>query len=139
MLPTPPFHGACLCGAVSIHITARPLLTLACHCTGCQKFSASAFSLTTMFSRDAVTFTGDLIKGGLGTEGRDHYFCKFCLNFIYSQIGGADHRINLRTSVLDTAADFPPFVEIMTDEKMPWATVPTKHSYARFPETAEDL
>ena len=137
--PDPPITGACLCGAVQVTLTAAPLLTLACHCRGCQKLTASAFSLTTMFPRDAFSCTGAVIKGGLGTGGRAHYFCKSCLNFVYSQIEGAPQRINLRTSVLDDAASFDPFVEVITDEKIPWANVPAVHSYARYPESYEGL
>lgn len=139
VLPKPPLKGSCLCGAVQVRMTERPLLTLACHCRGCQKFSASAYSLTTMFPHDSFSYTGELIKGGLGSDGRTHFFCKSCLNFIYSQIGGAEQRINLRTSVLDNAAAFEPYVEVMTDEKMPWATVPAVHSLARYPESLEHL
>lgn len=138
-IPKFPLKGSCLCGSVQVNITASPLLTFACHCRDCQKFSASAYSLTTMFPRDGFSCAGELIKGGLGSDGRTHYFCKSCLNFIYSQVAGADHRINLRTSVLDEAASFEPFVELMTDEKMPWARVPAVHSFARYPETLEEL
>lgn len=92
-----------------------------------------------MFPHESFSCTGALIKGGLGSRGKDHYFCKSCLNFIYSQIGGAGYRINLRTSILDNAASFEPFVEVMTEEKMSWATVPAKHSYARSPESLEEL
>ena len=138
-LPEPPFDGSCLCGSVQIHVTAPPLLTLACHCRDCQKFTASAFSLTTMFPNDGFACSGNLFKGGLQTRGRDHYFCKSCGNFVYSQIGGTSQRINLRTSILDDAASFKPFVELMTDEKMEWAAVPTKHSYRQSPDSLEEL
>jgi len=138
-IPKPPYHGACLCGSVQVTVTAVPLLTLACHCRGCQKFSASAYSLTTMFPSDAFEHSGTLLKGGLGAAGRTHYFCQSCLNFIFSRIDGADHRINLRTSVLDKAASFAPFVEVMTDEKMPWARVPAVHSFAQYPKSPDAL
>lgn len=138
-LPVPPFKGACLCGAVRLEITASPLLTLACHCRGCQKFSASAFSLTTMFPRDSVSITGELVQGGLGSEGKDHFFCKSCKNFVYSQIGAANDRINIRTSMLDDAASFPPFVEVMTDDKLDWVSVPVAHSYKQSPTSLEEL
>jgi hypothetical protein len=108
--PTPPLTGACLCGAVQVTISAPPLLTLVCHCDGCQKLTASAFSLTTMVPSAGFACTGDLITGGLGTRGRQHFYCKSCLNFVFSKIEGAEHRVNLRTSVLDQAAAFPPFV-----------------------------
>ncbi|SDW64012.1 Uncharacterized conserved protein [Ruegeria halocynthiae] len=137
--PEPPYTGACLCGAVQIRVAVSPLLTMACHCRDCQKLSASAYTLTTMFPRGGFSCTGDLVRGGLGSGGRVHFFCKSCLNFVYSQIGGTSERINLRTSMLEQAASFEPFVEVMTDEKMPWAHVPTIHSYPRFPESQEEL
>ncbi|GHE00541.1 aldehyde-activating protein [Defluviimonas sp. 20V17] len=137
--PKPPFEGACLCGAVRVRVTAPPLLTLACHCRDCQKLTASAYSLTTMFPMDGFFLTGEVIRGGLCSHGRRHFFCKSCLNFIFSEITGADQRVNLRTSVLENAAAFTPFVELMTEDKMPWAQVPAAFSFARFPQTAEDL
>ena len=77
-----------------------------------------------MFPKESFQCTGELIKGGLGSHGKDHDFGKSCLNFVYSQIGAANYRINVRTSILDDAALFEPFVEVMTDEKMSWAQVP---------------
>ncbi|WP_422365086.1 GFA family protein [Pelagibius sp.] len=139
VLPEPPLKGACLCGSVQVTVTASPLLTLACHCRDCQKLCASAYSLTTMVPSDAFFCTGELIKGGLGSSGRTHYFCRSCLNFVFSQIDGAGQRINLRTSVLNEAASLEPFVELMTDEKMPWASVPAVHSFTRYPESFEEL
>ncbi len=135
VLPKPPLTGACLCGSVQVTVTSAPLLTLACHCRDCQKLSASAYSLTTMVSRDGFSYTGELCQGGLGSSKRTHYFCKSCLNFVFTQIEGAEQRINLRTSMLDRAAAFAPFVELMTDEKMPWANVPAVHSFPRFPDS----
>lgn len=138
-LPKPPFEGSCLCGAVRISITAPPLLTVACHCRDCQKLSASAYSLTTMFPRNSFSCDGELTTGGLHSVGRTHYFCKSCLNFVYSQILGADNRVNLRTSILNEAAMFEPFVELMTDEKMPWARVSATHSFSRYPTSLDEL
>ena len=139
LFPDPPYTGACLCGSVQVHITAKPLMTFACHCRDCQKFSASAFSLSTMFPRDGFSCSGELITGGLGQGGRTHYFCKSCLNFIYSVVGEDSPRINLRTSVLDAAASFVPFLEVMAETKLPWVTVPGVHSFDSAPETPEEL
>jgi hypothetical protein len=41
-----PLEGGCRCGRVRLRITALPLLTMACHCTGCQRMTAGAFSLS---------------------------------------------------------------------------------------------
>jgi len=137
--PRLPLEGSCLCGMVRVSLSALPLLTLACHCRGCQKLCASDYSLTAMFPADSFSITGDVARGGLRSKGREHFYCSSCLGFVYSRIAGADERINLRISVLDDAAALPPFVEVMTDEKQDWAEVSVAHSYCRFPETAEDL
>lgn len=138
-VPTPPLTGACLCGSVTLQIEALPLLTVACHCRDCQKFTASAYSLTSMFSADKVAITGDLVIGGLRSEGRRHYFCAACKNFVYSQIVAAPERMNVRTSLLDRAADFAPYAEVMTQESMPWATVPAVRRFETGPASLEAL
>ncbi|AUQ58066.1 hypothetical protein PhaeoP30_01140 [Phaeobacter inhibens] len=137
--PNLPLTGACLCGAVQLHVTAFPLLTLACHCRDCQKLAASAYSLTVMFPAEAVTATGELVLGGKHSEARKHYYCPTCLSFVLSRLKAAPERVNLRASLLDDLTWFTPLVEIMTEDKQPWATVPASHSYARFPTTAEEL
>lgn len=137
--PNLPLTGACLCGAVQLHVTAFPLLTLACHCRDCQKLAASAYSLTVMFPAEAVTATGELVLGGKHSEARKHYYCPTCLSFVLSRLKAAPERVNLRASLLDDLTWFTPFVEIMTEDKQPWAQVPVSHSYARFPTTAEEL
>lgn len=135
----PPFEGACLCGAVQVRALAIPVLTMMCHCRDCQKLTASAYSLTTMFARDDITITGPLRIGGRGTAERRHHFCKSCLGFIYSEIGAAGERINLRSSILDDAAQFAPFLEVMTSEKLPWVHGTVQRSYSRYPADPEGL
>ncbi len=137
--PRLPLEGSCLCGSVRVRVTEPPLLTLACHCRDCQKLTASAYSLTAMFPAEGFSVTGDLVTGGLRTEQREHNFCARCLGFVFTRIKGADTRVNLRVSVLDDLTWFEPFVELMTEEKMPWARVPAAHSFARFPESLETL
>ncbi|WP_445260586.1 GFA family protein [Picosynechococcus sp. PCC 11901] len=34
--------GQCRCGQVKFEVTSEPLITMACHCVGCQKITASA-------------------------------------------------------------------------------------------------
>ena len=137
--PELPLEGSCLCGSVQVKVTALPLLTLACHCRDCQKLCASAYSLTAMFPADSFSVTGELKIGGLRTRGRKHYFCPSCMNFVFSRIEGADNRVNLRASVLNDLTWFTPFVELMTDEKQEWVSVPAVRSFAQFPESIKVL
>ena len=138
-LPKPPFNGSCLCGSVRVSIAAPPMLTLICHCRDCQKLTASAYSLTTRFPEDSFSRTGNFIVGGLKFIGHVHHFCKSCLNFIYPEIGEENRRINLSTSILDEAAFFEPFVELMSDHKMPWVSISAARSFSSYPENRREL
>ncbi|WP_245776413.1 hypothetical protein [Thalassovita taeanensis] len=45
-----------------------------------------------MLPSHGFSYTRELVKGGLGSSGRTHHFCKSCLNFVFPQIHGADQR-----------------------------------------------
>jgi Glutathione-dependent formaldehyde-activating enzyme len=44
--PALPLTGGCPCETVRFECTAMPLLVYACHCTECQRWSGSAFSIS---------------------------------------------------------------------------------------------
>jgi hypothetical protein len=128
-----PMAGGCRCGAVRIEIGAPPLITMACHCTGCQRMSGSAYSLTAMIPAEAFRVTqGETVIGGLRGAG-GHHFCPDCLTWMFTRPAGIDAFVNLRPTMLDDLSWFAPFVETYTSEKLPWAEVPARHSYPRFP------
>ena len=135
-----PLEGTCLCGVVRVRATQPPILTLACHCHDCQKLTASAYSLTAMIPSEGFSVSGGrLIIGGRKTRQRRHYFCGECMTFVYTQIVGKSERVNVRASIFDNAACLKPFLELMTDEKLPWVTVPAVHSFTSFPTTSEEF
>ena len=132
-----PWDGGCRCGKVRIRISAPPLLAAACHCTDCQKMSASAFSLTIGIPAGGFAVTdGEPVIGGLHGPDR-HYFCGWCMSWLFTRGEGMDQFVNLRPSMLDRHAWFVPFVEFWTDEKLPWATTTAVHSFAALPRLEE--
>jgi hypothetical protein len=53
-------------GLTRIRASAPPLLASACHCTGCQRMTASAFSLTLSVPSEGFAVTsGDPVIAGL--------------------------------------------------------------------------
>lgn len=132
-----PWEGGCRCGQVRLRISAPPLLTMACHCTGCQKMSASAYSLSVAIpSAGFAVLQGEPVLGGL-RKGTQHFFCPSCLSWMFTRPEGMDWFVNVRPTMLDDPSWFTPFVETWTSERLPWATTPAVHSYARLPEMAE--
>lgn len=132
-----PWTGGCRCGQVRFAITAAPMLTMACHCTGCQKMSASAFSLSVAIPIGGFALTdGEPAIGGLHNPDLRHNFCPHCMTWMFTEPKGAPF-VNVRATLLDDTAGFEPFIETCTSEKPPWATTPAVHSFPRFPAMDE--
>jgi len=131
--PRLPIEGACRCGGTRIAVSAGPIMTAACHCLGCQRMSASAFSLTAMVAAEAFAVTeGAPVAGGLRGPELDHRFCPQCLTWMFTRIAGAGF-VNLRPTMFDDVSWFRPFIETCTAERLPWATTPARHRFAGFP------
>ncbi|HWA00648.1 MAG TPA: GFA family protein [Caulobacterales bacterium] len=57
-LPSPPYLGGCLCGAVRYGYNARPLGLNACHCGHCKKLSGSDYIKMLLGERAHFTHNG---------------------------------------------------------------------------------
>jgi hypothetical protein len=131
--PHPFRDGGCRCGQVRFRISAPPIITMACHCTGCQRMTGSAFSLSiTIPSEGFAVAQGEPVIGGLHGPTR-HYFCPHCMSWLFTRPEGFEAFVNVRATMLDDPSGFVPFIETMTSEKLPWATTPAVHSFAKFP------
>jgi hypothetical protein len=130
--PKYPIEGGCVCGRVRVRVSAPPLITMACHCKGCQRLSASAFSLTAMFPAAAFeVIAGETQTGAL--HGTSKYaYCAHCLNWLYTAPPGAPF-VNVRPALFDIPAWSTPFIESYVSEKLPWASTPARQSFEKFP------
>jgi len=129
-----PWEGGCRCGKVRLRVTLPPLLTMACHCSGCQRMSSSAYSLSIAIPTQGFhVLEGELVVGGL-RGGTRHMFCASCLTWMFTHPEGMDAFVNLRPTMLDDSSWYVPYIETYTSEALPWARTPAVHSYDRFPE-----
>jgi hypothetical protein len=135
--------GGCRCGRVRFRVTLPPLLTMACHCGGCQRMTASAFSLSTAVQRDRFEITrgaSEVVRGGeQENDDQHHRHCTFCKSWLFTEVAPQLGFVNVRTTMLDDPSGLEPFVETQTAEKLPWATTPAVHSFERFPEMEKYL
>jgi hypothetical protein len=132
-----PWNGGCRCGQLRIRATVAPILTMACHCRGCQRMSASAYSLTAMFPAAGFVVTdGEPVIGGMHGEHR-HFFCIHCKSWVFTRPHGVDQFVNVRPTTFDDVSWFVPFIETYTSEKLRWATTPARHSFEKFPAMAD--
>jgi hypothetical protein len=133
-----PWEGGCRCGQVRLKITAPPLITMACHCTGCQRMSSSAFSLTAILQAAGFEVTqGEPVIGGLRGEDARHYFCGHCMTWMFTRPAQMEMIVNLRPTLLDEPRWIAPFIETYASAKLPWATTGATYSFDEFPPMSE--
>jgi len=126
-------EGGCRCGRVRFRVTGDALVTMACHCTGCQRMTASAYSLSGLYPAEAFAVTqGEPVLGGLHGATR-HFHCAHCKSWLFTQPEGLDAFVNIRTTMLDAPMSAPPFLETYTEEALPWAATGASYSFQKFP------
>ena len=129
-----PWEGGCRCDALRFRITAPPMLTAACHCTGCQKMTGSAYSLSvTVPAEGFALLSGEAVVGGLRGPQVHHHHCSSCMSWVYTTVEGMDFFVNVRATMLDDARWFRPYLECWTSEALPWARIDAPRVHPTMP------
>ncbi len=130
-------QGGCRCGKVRFEADRDALLTLACHCTGCQHMTASAYSLSEGYSAEAFKITvGETVTGGIHGASRHHH-CDYCKGWLFTEPEGVEGFVNVRSTLFDQPRPERPFVEVFLGEALPWARIGAAHQYDTLPEQEE--
>ena len=130
-------QGECRCARVRFEALAEPVMTAACHCTGCQRMTGSAFSLSALYPSDSFRVTaGEPVIGGLHGD-TQHYFCDYCMSWLFSYPQGLEGLVNVRATMLDDPESLSPFIETCLDEKLSWVETSAPHGFAKFPAPEE--
>ena len=128
MTDVPIRSGGCLCGAVRYEASAPPVSVVVCHCRDCQKQAGSAFSIISVFPRDAVRFDGTpamyLGHGDSGGE-VERNFCSACGSPLFSDSAAMRKRgiIAIKAGTLDDVSDLSPRLHYWTRSKQPWVSL----------------
>lgn len=136
-LPTLPAEGGCRCGSVRFRITRSPLMTMACHCRGCQRMTASAFSLSVAVPDDGFEVTrGGTVPGG-ADHSFGHRFCPRCLSWVWTKHPTMEGFLNLRATMLDDPSWVRPYLESWTTESLSFVATGAVRSYPALPPEEE--
>ncbi|WP_264445368.1 GFA family protein [Novosphingobium sp. JCM 18896] len=137
-MPALPLEGGCRCGRVRFRLTAAPWMETVCHCRGCQRMTASAFSTTLIMPEDGfAVIAGETVVGGLHGDEADHHHCDWCKSWVFTRPRGPMGFVNVRATLIDDAGWFAPWAETQTAEKLPWAATGAVRSFERFPAMDE--
>ena len=130
-----PWQGGCRCDRVRFQVNGAPILTSACHCTGCQRMTGGPYSLSIAVPAERFeVIEGKPVLGGLQSSELRHFHCPFCKSWLYTQPAALEFMVNIRVSALDTRLWVVPFVETWTREKFPWVSTPAEYSFESVPE-----
>ena len=137
-MPDLPWDGGCRCGKIRFRVTGLPLMTGVCHCRGCQRMSASAFSTSLMLPADALEIRdGEPVLGGLHGDQSRHHHCGWCKSWLFTRLPPEFGVVNVHATMLDDPRWFVPFMETQTVDKLPWVRIPAQRSFEGFPEPAD--
>jgi hypothetical protein len=121
-----PITGRCLCGGVSYSVDAEPVWQGVCHCSNCQRQTATAFSAVVGVPSQAMTVEGNTLASfNTPSEGYDSVtersFCSACGSPLFSTIESMPGLAFLKAGTIDDPSWFEPTVEIWTRSAQPWA------------------
>jgi hypothetical protein len=127
-MPTPPFAGACFCGAVKYRLTSAPMFVNCCHCTDCQRQTGGAFAINALIERARVeVLEGEPVRTTVPTDsGRFHdiWRCGQCHTALWSDYGRRGTVAFVRVSTLEDRHAIEPDAHIFTRSKVPWVRLP---------------
>ncbi len=126
--PALPLSGGCPCEAVRFQVTAMPLLVYACHCTECQRWSGSAFSLSMPVKADSFSLTRGQTQhfrrtGASGVEST-YRFCGNCGGRVYGQRSARPEIISVRAGTLDDTSWLRPIAHVYMRSAQAWERIP---------------
>ena len=130
-------QGGCRCGGVRFAVRGDPVITFACHCTGCQRMTASAFALSSLYPAERFELLqGETVLGGAKGDTR-HHFCPSCLSWLFTEADAIGPFVNVRSTLIDDPAGHRPFVDVYLAEGMPWVQSGAERGYETMPEESE--
>jgi hypothetical protein len=128
--PKLPLTGGCPCGAVRFEITAMPYFVYACHCTECQRWSGSAFSLSMPVKVQAFQLTRGEPKPwrrtGDSGYSSTYWFCGDCGGRVYGEREGRPQSVNVRAGTLDQTWWVRPIAHVYLRSAQAWQRVPNQ-------------
>ncbi|MEP0067943.1 GFA family protein [Pyruvatibacter sp.] len=117
--------GSCQCGHVRYRLAGTATKLAVCHCTECQKQSASAFGMSLGIRPEDFELTsGELMSFDVTCDsGRTKTcaFCPKCGSRIYHQVGNG---MSIKAGTLKDTSDLMPDAHYWTRSKQPWVNIP---------------
>ena len=124
-LPTFPVAGGCQCGKVRYTLKAPPLTLYCCHCTECQRQSASAFGMSMRVRLADIEVTGHVARYVRPADRGSPFlgdFCPACGVRLIHRRDAYGQEVSLKAGTLDDTFWLVPAGHIWARSKQAWVT-----------------
>lgn len=96
--------GGCLCGAVTVSVTGKPVRMAQCHCRDCQKASGTSHVSNAIFADSDVSISGTTSSYSVKADSGNTYvrhFCPTCGSRVFATTSGRLGMTILHMGVFD--------------------------------------
>lgn len=135
------FAGECQCGAVKYRVSGRSATLFACHCSECQRQSASAFGMALWIKDYQLELSAGEMKRWRRTtpSGRqlNAEFCPTCGTRLFHQLDGQSEIISIKPGTLSATKTLEPVAHIWVRSAQSWVQIP--RSCLQYPENPDDF
>jgi hypothetical protein len=119
--------GQCQCGAVRYSVQGQRACAFVCHCTDCQRQSASAFGMAAWVDAAQLRVEQGTLTDWVRTmpSGKQMLcrFCGVCGSRLFHQVLGARY-LSIKTGSLDDPTQCAPVAHMWVQSKQPWVQIP---------------
>lgn len=141
---SPSLQGQCQCGAVHYRVQGTAQTLFVCHCTECQRQSASAFGMALWVQDAQLELSGAPLQEWVRTTPSGQQmacrFCPTCGTRLFHQMLRPGALLSLKPGTLHDTSALHPVAHIWTASKQPWVQLaPELLQYPGNPPTWEPL
>lgn len=129
-----PIRGSRRCGTIQTPAAKPPIVTAACHRRGCQKMSASAFSLPAIVPAEGFELLAGEPVVGLHDPARRRHFCGWRISWIFARVAAREGFVTLRSAMFEGGEALRPYMETCASETLAFAQTGAAES---FPEARD--
>lgn len=126
-----PGKGRCQCGECRFTVGAKPFVSYTCHCTECQRLTATAFLSCMQVAAEHVVITQGTpsVHQRIADSGSalDTWFCPTCGSTLFAQNSARPRVRTVHIGAMERPEAVEVTAHIWVSRKLPWVILPDGH------------
>lgn len=123
--------GHCLCGAIRLEFSGRPLFVAHCHCNDCRRNTGAAVATFVGVKAAQLRWLSEPPAAFASSPGVRRTFCTACGGALTYEGNKFPGEVHINIGVLDRPGDFEPRAHVWASQKLGWLHL--RDTAPRFP------